>query len=119
MQRIEAFLSEGEVPNWASTLTCDNSPQQRKDIGFSDATFEWDDCSGDPAPSRFCLGPLNFIFPSGKLTLISGSTGSGKTALFSALLGGNITTLPDVNLSLSPSRDALLVRVRSCKQNTA
>jgi len=94
MQRIEAFLSEGEVPDWASTLSCDNSSQQRKDIGFSDATFEWDDCSGDFAPSRFCLGPLNFIFPSGKLTLISGSTGSGKTALLSALLGGN-----NINLS--------------------
>lgn len=113
MKRIETFLSEGEVPDWASTLTCDNSPQQRKDIGFINATFEWDDCSGDPVPSRFRLGPLNFIFPSGQLTLIRGSTGSGKTALLSALLGGNKFIFPKFNTSLSPSRDALLVWIRS------
>lgn len=90
MQRIEGFLSEGEVPDWASTLTCDlaNSSQFTGDIGFSEAIFEWDKCSEDSSPSRFRLGPLNLMFPAGKLTLVSGSTGSGKTALLSALLGG-------------------------------
>lgn len=90
MQRIEGFLSEGEVPDWASTLSCNfaNTPQTTEDIGFSEATFEWEEPQEASPPSRFRLGPLNFMFPRGKLTLVSGATGSGKTALLSALLGG-------------------------------
>ncbi|KAJ3575801.1 hypothetical protein NP233_g845 [Leucocoprinus birnbaumii] len=89
MQRIESFLSEGEVPDWASTLTYElsNDQQRTDDIGFTNAVFEWDACPGDSTPSRFRLGPLEFKFPSGKLSLVSGSTGAGKTALLSALLG--------------------------------
>jgi ABC-type cobalamin/Fe3+-siderophores transport system ATPase subunit len=36
----------------------------------------------------FELGPLDITFPKGKLTLVSGATGSGKSALLAALLGG-------------------------------
>lgn len=91
MQRIEAFLSEGEVPDWASTLGRDLSynSQPTEAIGFSEATFEWEEPQEDLSPSRFRLGPLDFMFPTGKLTLVSGPTGSGKTALLSALMGGN------------------------------
>ncbi|KAK7063980.1 P-loop containing nucleoside triphosphate hydrolase protein [Favolaschia claudopus] len=88
MQRIEAFLAEDEVPEWASTLT--SSPPQDPDmeVGFKAAIFEWD----TPSPTtsvaaRFQLGPLDFTFPKGKLSLVSGATGSGKTATLLALLG--------------------------------
>ena len=59
-------------------------------IGFSEASFEWQDPSGTTAaPStRFRLGPLDVVFPAGKLTIVSGATGSGKSALLAALLGG-------------------------------
>ncbi|KAF7307138.1 P-loop containing nucleoside triphosphate hydrolase protein [Mycena indigotica] len=89
MQRIEAFLTEDEVPKWASTLT--NGAEQRAqstDIGFESGVFEWQVPSESSLNSaRFQLGPLNISFPRGKLTLVSGATGSGKTALLSALLG--------------------------------
>lgn len=92
MQRIQDFLKEDEVPDWASTLSTLNSSHVMDDkIGFSEASFEWQDPSSStpaPSPTRFQLGPLDVVFPTGKLTIVSGATGSGKSALLAALLGG-------------------------------
>ena len=94
MQRIQDFLKEDEVPDWASTLSTPtpNSSHVLDDkVGFSEASFEWQDPSSStdtPSPARFQLGPLNVVFPAGKLTIVSGATGSGKSALLAALLGG-------------------------------
>lgn len=95
MQRIEAFLKEDEVPDWASTLSPrvvngnGHGHDCKPEIGFSEAVFEWKEASSpDAAPSRFQLGPLDIKFPAGKLTIVSGATGSGKSALLVALLGG-------------------------------
>ncbi|KAK0233579.1 P-loop containing nucleoside triphosphate hydrolase protein [Armillaria fumosa] len=89
MQRIEKFLEEEEVPEWASTFTASGSPPENTEhIGFSEATFEWGAAPKTPSSlSRFQLGPLSVVFPNAKLTVISGSTGSGKSAMLSALLG--------------------------------
>lgn len=89
MQRIERFLDEDEVPEWASTLTATNPVASKNEIGFSSATFEWQTLPKALSDSgRFQLGPVDFKFPRGKLTLVSGATGSGKSALLAALLGG-------------------------------
>ena len=94
MQRIQDFLEEDEVPDWASALSAPmpNSPHVMDDkVGFSEASFEWQDHSSStatPSSARFKLGPLNVVFPTGKLTIVSGATGSGKSALLAALLGG-------------------------------
>ena len=94
MQRIQDFMKEDEVPDWASTLSnpMPNSSHVMDDkVGFSEASFEWQDPSSGtaaPSPTRFHLGPLDVVFPTGKLTIVSGATGSGKSALLAALLGG-------------------------------
>ncbi|TCD63205.1 hypothetical protein EIP91_005844 [Steccherinum ochraceum] len=88
MQRIEQFLKEPEVPDWACSLK--SSGQTISDegkIGFENASFEWDIAPKSDTPSRFTLGPLDILFPKGKMTLVSGATGSGKSALLAALLG--------------------------------
>ncbi|KAI0749685.1 P-loop containing nucleoside triphosphate hydrolase protein [Daedaleopsis nitida] len=88
MQRIEKFLAEPEVPDWASSLKRDPhaSSSNEAEIGFENAKFEWD-IEPQDAPSRFTLGPLDIRFPPGKLSLVSGPTGAGKSALLVAMLG--------------------------------
>ncbi|KAH8100998.1 P-loop containing nucleoside triphosphate hydrolase protein [Cristinia sonorae] len=89
MKRIQQFLQEPEVPDWACSLKATTpSPDDEGKVGFEDAAFEWDVApkSAD-LPSRFTLGPLNIQFPKGKMTLVSGATGSGKSAMLAALLG--------------------------------
>ncbi|KAJ3519232.1 hypothetical protein NMY22_g13302 [Coprinellus aureogranulatus] len=60
-------------------------------IGFRNATFTWDgepSNSGTETPSRFRLViPGEIQFAKGKINLIVGPTGSGKTSLLMALLG--------------------------------
>ena len=94
LQRIQDFLKEDEVPDWASTLSIPipNSSYLMDDrVGFSDASFEWHGSSSSaaaPSTTRFQLGPLDVVFPTGKLSIVGGVTGSGKSALLNALLGG-------------------------------
>ena len=89
MQRIEEFLREGEVPKWAFSLTASHDDRRTDEIGFVAATFQWPSLPKSPqTPSHFELGPLDIIFPKGKLSLVAGATGSGKSALLAALLGG-------------------------------
>jgi len=115
MQRIEHFLDENEVPEWASSMkTSENGSYPVPDhrIGFEQAYFEW---HGLPkaalSPSRFRLGPLNIYFPRGKLTLVSGATGSGKSALLAALLGEMHCTSGSVHI------DKMDHRVAYCAQS--
>lgn len=107
MQRIEVYLAEEEVPAWASSLKAAENPENfptsdNRRIGFEQATFEWHGraehattpaASGTATPHVFQLTNLDISFPLGKLSLVAGSTGSGKTALLNALLGGEVNPL--------------------------
>ena len=112
MQRIQDFLKEDEVSDWASTLSIpipNSSHVMDNKVGFSEASFEWQDPFGSTtAVSRFQLGPLDVVFPTGKLSIVSGATGSGKSALLAALLGGMFYTLIEF-LILILFRNALRV----------
>lgn len=91
MQRIEHYLAEEEVPEWVSDFSASTDfPQTDGKIGFSSATFEWQAMPKTTPSEGFQLGPLDFIFPAGKISLISGATGSGKSAVLAALLGGEL-----------------------------
>src|ERR1700722_3219166 len=89
MQRIEEFLAEQDVPDWASSLKTSIHRHVPSEIRVSAASFEFHRASKVyPRPACFQLGPLDITFPKGQLSLVSGATGSGKSALLAALLGG-------------------------------
>ena len=110
MQRLESFLKEDEVPDWASSLKRkapegkplppappqssqqgrgDSGPQPK--VGFEKGIFSWTIPQRGRQHTPFKLGPLSLSFPVGKLSLVSGATGSGKTALLLSLLGGGFS----------------------------
>lgn len=94
--RIEKFLKEPEITRQDSRPSSSNDPE----IGFRNASFQWpngasstDDLNNNiditikNPLNKFTLFDLNITFPVGKLSIICGPTGSGKTSLLMALLG--------------------------------
>ncbi|KAJ2848541.1 hypothetical protein IWW36_003238 [Coemansia brasiliensis] len=73
-QRIEAFLNQQEIQDLENRVENDR-------VGFKNATLVWN------ANSSFKLKNLNVQFPNGELSVIGGSTGSGKSSLLLALVG--------------------------------
>ncbi|WVQ70586.1 hypothetical protein IAR50_000105 [Cryptococcus sp. DSM 104548] len=114
VKRIEDFLDEDEVPDWVSSLkrSGDARETEATRIGFENATFRWNSGKQSESPeskplpaaecldqsvltdqstivedSFFTLSDLNINFPLGKLSVVTGPTGCGKSALLTALLG--------------------------------
>ncbi|KAF9922563.1 hypothetical protein FBU30_007314 [Linnemannia zychae] len=113
--RMDRFLAEEEVQRYSDpALESASSKPQPGDptIGFKYASFSYAGKTEQAAMDRarqtgtrmdghyFELKNLNFHFPVGELSIITGPTGSGKTSMLLALLGEINTThgrafLPD------------------------
>ncbi|KAF9438945.1 hypothetical protein BGZ76_002608 [Entomortierella beljakovae] len=107
VRRVEAFLSEEETSKYSirsneapstenAFLSPSIAPQSVRTpntIGFTNASFRWHRrstaagvMSRNSSNGIFTLKNLTINFPVGKLSLVCGSTGSGKTSLLMALL---------------------------------
>ncbi|KAG8747893.1 hypothetical protein FRC10_010512 [Ceratobasidium sp. 414] len=97
MQRIQTFLAEEEVEDWASAIKREDDPPDGAStpskVGFEDASFRWHYTSNqaestvDASLPSFKLADITIDIPLGRLTLVTGVTGSGKSSLLAALLG--------------------------------
>ncbi|KAI6003480.1 multidrug resistance-associated ABC transporter [Pisolithus orientalis] len=97
LERIEAFLREEELSDHVSSPSgC--SVETGDTIAICKGRFKWRKVSNEtinPSPephalqptNRFELRDISVCFPKGKLSLVKGPTGCGKTALLLALLG--------------------------------
>ncbi|KAG2181050.1 hypothetical protein INT43_008632 [Umbelopsis isabellina] len=101
LRRINSFLDEDEVPHTNNFEGLNDahvphrviSDEDSKKIGFENATFKWhtdtthSETVNEDAVASFFLRDLDVMFPLGELSIVCGSTGSGKTSLLLALLG--------------------------------
>ncbi|KYK57220.1 ATP-dependent bile acid permease [Drechmeria coniospora] len=89
VDRIEEFLAEDETDKYEQ-LGLDNVDEDGvKRIGFRDATLIWGgkDAVAEDGSRAFRLMDVNVDFKIGKLNIIAGPTGSGKTSMLMGLLG--------------------------------
>lgn len=89
IERVEEFLREEETEKYEQLGTDNVDEDGNRRIGFRQATLIWGskDAVAEDGSRAFRLLDLNFDFQIGKLNLIAGPTGSGKTSLLMGLLG--------------------------------
>lgn len=89
IDRIEEFLNEEETQKFEQLGEDNTDENGDKAIGFKDATLIWGsrDAVAEDGSMAFRLLDLNIDFKIGKLNIITGPTGSGKTSLLMGLLG--------------------------------
>jgi ABC-type multidrug transport system fused ATPase/permease subunit len=89
IDRVEEFLREEETEKY-DQLGADNVDEAGVPrIGLEKATLIWGskETTGDDSTRGFQLLDINVDFQLGKLNIITGPTGSGKTSLLMGLLG--------------------------------
>lgn len=87
--RIQDFLNEPDTLKYAQLSTPGPSDPA---VGFRDALFAYPGTDAESAAEnqRFRLGELDLSFPPGKLSVVTGPVGSGKTTLILSLLGETV-----------------------------
>ncbi|KAK5999325.1 hypothetical protein QM012_005600 [Aureobasidium pullulans] len=85
-RRIESFLRTRDKKDYLQSNNSGN-------IVFKNATFGWptshkpSEAAAQKLSSSFELKDVNVIFPAGKMSIVHGSTGTGKTLMLAAMLG--------------------------------
>ncbi|WYZ38528.1 hypothetical protein EsH8_III_000442 [Colletotrichum jinshuiense] len=89
LDRVEEFLTEEETEKYDQLGENNIDENGNKVIGFRKANFIWGgkDVVEDDGSMAFRLMDVDVDFQIGKLNIISGPTGSGKTSMLMALLG--------------------------------
>ena len=78
MKRIDKYLKGPEI----SKVTKNNT-----EVAFENASLAWPVDEETPEAERFVLRNVDFTFPKGELSVISGKTGTGKSLMLAAILG--------------------------------
>ncbi|KAI1500567.1 hypothetical protein F5X99DRAFT_234366 [Biscogniauxia marginata] len=89
VDRVEEFLKEDETEKYEQLGDKNVDDEGNEVIGFRGATMIWGnkDAVAPDGSTAFRLLDLNVDFKIGKLNIIAGPTGSGKTSMLMALLG--------------------------------
>ena len=84
VDRVEEYLNEPETDKYRQLETEKLDEDGEPVLGFDDATFSW---GGSAEDEDFKMIDMELRFLVGRLNVVIGPTGSGKTSLLMALLG--------------------------------
>ncbi|XP_072179900.1 ATP-binding cassette sub-family C member 8-like [Diadema setosum] len=107
---LQKPCNDGNVGATSSNCASSVLPEEVA-IKVTNGTFTW-----DPESSRPCLQDINVDIPRGKLTIVAGSVGSGKSSLLEAILGemttlhGQIQIRNDSRVAYAPQKAWLMNR---------
>ena len=89
IDRVEEFLNEDETEKYDQIRQDPKTDNNDSIIGFDKSTLTWGgrDARDDKGNTAFRLIDISLRFQIGRLNIIAGPTGSGKTSLLMALLG--------------------------------
>jgi ABC-type multidrug transport system fused ATPase/permease subunit len=94
--RIKEFLDLPELPDY---VNLDNAPSNDEFVQFiSPSGFKWYGETDEEVSKSFSLSNIALSFPKKGLSVIYGTTGSGKSALLHAILGELYCTKGGVHL---------------------
>jgi ABC-type multidrug transport system fused ATPase/permease subunit len=91
LDRISDFLKETNIEKYARVSSIDDYEESNGSIdiriGFSNATLQYHPNDNSNDQNKFILKNINVNFPINQLSLITGSTGQGKSSVLLGLLG--------------------------------
>ena len=96
LDRISKYLEEQDIEKYClekpklndAVSESDTATEDESFCGFKNAEFTYYGGEEDSGENDFTLRNISLEFAIGKLNIVTGSTGSGKTSLLLALLGG-------------------------------
>ena len=109
VDRVEEFLNEDETQKYEQLLQGSKDDDGDPIIGFDKATLTWGgkDAQKADGQTAFRMIDMDVRFVIGRLNIIVGPTGSGKTSLLMALLGEMTLIQGSVFLPGGQSRETL------------
>ena len=109
VDRVEEFLNEDETEKYEQLLQGSKDDNGDPIIGFDKATLTWGgkDVQKADGQTAFRMIDMDLRFSVGRLNIIIGPTGSGKTSLLMGLLGEMTLVQGSVFLPGGQSRETL------------
>ena len=109
VDRVEEFLNEDETEKYDQLLHQKKDEDGESIIGFDRATLTWGGKNTQPehGATAFRLIDMDIKFHVGRLNVVAGPTGAGKTSLLMALLGEMALLHGEVYIPGGRSREEL------------
>ncbi|KAL8848658.1 MAG: hypothetical protein Q9221_006332 [Calogaya cf. arnoldii] len=92
LNMLEAAVSGSRICHYLNSAKIETYLEHDESVSLNDASVSWPTARPPTDSHGFSLRGINVKFPHGKLSIISGDTGSGKSLLLAAIIGGGDNT---------------------------